>query len=238
MSRDFFCRGIARDDIHPVAAVLERKPEAFLRFLRSSLQLSLVLAVARIPVLAVAWHWRTAACSRPLHVWLAVEAVLAVAQVPLRGGILAHLPKRGDAQAVPLVQSILCSQASQSSEAVGTVHYVWTLIGLLWALGAECEEGPLLPCTRVVVAFAIIRAVAILAIYFHGIARPSPLQIVPFSGSTQQSIHGHCTCAVCLTEFAPEQPLRVLACKHAFCVGCADKWLKVRRVCPVCMRAT
>ena len=53
-----------------------------------------------------------------------------------------------------------------------------------------------------------------------------------------EEMFGEVSCAVCLSEFCEHQPLRQFACGHAFCAECADRWLQVRRVCPVCLRPT
>jgi hypothetical protein len=42
-------------------------------------------------------------------------------------------------------------------------------------------------------------------------------------------------CAICMSEFAPGDTLRVLPCLHRFHKGCVDQWLcEARAACPIC----
>ncbi|ORX48248.1 hypothetical protein DM01DRAFT_1338713 [Hesseltinella vesiculosa] len=42
-------------------------------------------------------------------------------------------------------------------------------------------------------------------------------------------------CLVCLDDFVPKQPVRVLKCRHVFHVECVDRWLvESHNSCPVC----
>ncbi|KAM0831394.1 hypothetical protein ACQ4PT_065561 [Festuca glaucescens] len=46
-------------------------------------------------------------------------------------------------------------------------------------------------------------------------------------------------CAICLTEFARGEQLRVLPrCNHGFHARCIDRWLAARPTCPTCRQAT
>ncbi|KIK26672.1 hypothetical protein PISMIDRAFT_675581 [Pisolithus microcarpus 441] len=42
-------------------------------------------------------------------------------------------------------------------------------------------------------------------------------------------------CLICLEDYAPEEHIRVLTCKHAFHQPCVDRWLETgRNNCPAC----
>lgn len=42
-------------------------------------------------------------------------------------------------------------------------------------------------------------------------------------------------CAICLDEIEGEQPIRLVpGCNHGFHAKCADMWLSVHPVCPIC----
>ncbi|CAL9110268.1 unnamed protein product [Musa acuminata var. zebrina] len=49
---------------------------------------------------------------------------------------------------------------------------------------------------------------------------------------------GGSECAICLSEFAPGERVRVLpGCNHGFHVHCIDRWLASRLSCPTCRRS-
>ncbi|KAF7293194.1 RING finger protein [Mycena chlorophos] len=51
------------------------------------------------------------------------------------------------------------------------------------------------------------------------------------------SVTASCTekCLICLDDYADDDPIRVLGCRHAFHQGCVDKWLETgRNNCPAC----
>jgi E3 ubiquitin-protein ligase RNF38/44 len=41
---------------------------------------------------------------------------------------------------------------------------------------------------------------------------------------------------VCMSDFEQDDLLRVLPCSHEFHSDCVDRWLKVKRECPLCRR--
>jgi hypothetical protein len=44
------------------------------------------------------------------------------------------------------------------------------------------------------------------------------------------------TCVVCMQDFEQNDELRVLPCSHEFHTQCVDRWLKVKKDCPLCRR--
>ena len=48
-------------------------------------------------------------------------------------------------------------------------------------------------------------------------------------------LQGGC-CSVCLVDFEPSEPLKVLPCKHMFHGGCLSQWFARSLSCPMCRR--
>ncbi|KAJ1463067.1 hypothetical protein M885DRAFT_504596 [Pelagophyceae sp. CCMP2097] len=45
---------------------------------------------------------------------------------------------------------------------------------------------------------------------------------------------GDPVCSVCISDYEPNEQLRLLPCKHAFHKTCVDQWLGVNATCPLC----
>jgi len=202
--------------------------------------ISLALVLARIPVIQAAIEYQAVCtCTKPLHVWLLMESLLAFVQVPLRGGLLCYLPKVMDgSKNVEATLRCLNSAGSAVSSRVTQGHFVWNLIGLLWGIQSRCNaECPLQKLVLVVLSITFIRAGLTLLYYGHGVAKPDKAKSIFYDSSKTHVHHSHTSCAVCLNDFSENQELRQFKCSHAFCTGCADRWLEVRRACPVCQRS-
>ena len=46
------------------------------------------------------------------------------------------------------------------------------------------------------------------------------------------------SCPICLEEFQPETPTKLLACGHKYCEPCLTKWLQDHSTCPICRRSS
>ncbi|KAH8822538.1 hypothetical protein DL96DRAFT_1618097 [Flagelloscypha sp. PMI_526] len=59
-------------------------------------------------------------------------------------------------------------------------------------------------------------------------SHPTPAEEIPWYNTQTE-------CAICLSEFAPGDHIRILPCHHIFHLKEVDEWLvKVRKVCPIC----
>jgi hypothetical protein len=174
-----------------------------------------------------------------LALWILIDCLIALLQAPLRAGILKFLPKQSEKtgdiarETLPVLQS----RASYCSTMLSTAHFVWTLVGTLWALQARQGQCPLRFVARFLLATTVLRAVLVLSYYFFFVCKPPAKVVVKYSEKTAQEQWGYTSCAVCLCDFEEGQELQQFGCKHVFCKECAASWLKVRRVCPMCLRA-
>jgi hypothetical protein len=41
-------------------------------------------------------------------------------------------------------------------------------------------------------------------------------------------------CAICISEFSPDDEVRLLPCSHYFHNRCVDEWLRINASCPTC----
>ncbi|KAF9165583.1 hypothetical protein BGX21_000155 [Mortierella sp. AD011] len=52
-----------------------------------------------------------------------------------------------------------------------------------------------------------------------------------FGGDPEEAV-----CAICLGEYAPDETIRFLPCRHHFHLECVDQWLLTDKSCPLCKR--
>lgn len=234
--KSFFSAPVDEADASSFKKPLEKSPRWVVTYVKTLLAVNTLFFLARAPVLAcVVQTWSTCTCRKPLHLWLIGDLLFAALQVPLRAGLLLHLPAMLDQDGVTSALHVLSSQASQCSQYLQTAHYVWMLLGAVWAVQVDC------PCAvtgwvKCVVQANVARAALTLLVYYGGLCRPNT-KTVTYDDKKASLHHGHTSCAVCLADFTEDQALRQLPCSHVFCQSCADKWLQVRRCCPTCMRA-
>ncbi|RZS23453.1 hypothetical protein BHM03_00056393 [Ensete ventricosum] len=70
---------------------------------------------------------------------------------------------------------------------------------------------------------------------FSGIDRTVIESLPFFRFSSLRGVRDGLECAVCLSKFDDAEILRLLPkCKHAFHVGCVDRWLEAHSSCPLC----
>jgi hypothetical protein len=236
----FFSFPVRPKDSVSSQVALERKPAEFLQFYQCSLALSIALVFARMPVLEMAFRWwGRCESGRPLALWILVDCLIALLQAPLRAGILKFLPSASSkiSDITKGVLPVLQSRAVYYSTMLSTAHFVWTLVGALWAIEARNGVCPLRFVARFLLATTLLRAVLVLAYYFMFVCKLPAKVVVRYSKQKAEEQWGYTSCAVCLCDFEEDQELQQFGCKHVFCKDCAANWLKVRRVCPMCLRA-
>ncbi|KAI9594986.1 hypothetical protein BDF19DRAFT_443067 [Syncephalis fuscata] len=77
--------------------------------------------------------------------------------------------------------------------------------------------------------------------YRHQHNQPADLEMMPLRN--KKSIQAkdridaeHALCAICLSDYELNDPIRRLRCDHHFHRDCVDPWFRVNRHCPVCKR--
>jgi len=55
-----------------------------------------------------------------------------------------------------------------------------------------------------------------------------------YEWENSMGIHMLQSCGICLSEYERDDVLKNLTCQHSFHSTCADQWLSINRICPVC----
>lgn len=211
-------------------------------------------------------HWGgCASCDRPLRLWLLLQAIVQVGQVPVRLVILTTVRavSQGGGDLEASVKSLTGSQAWSLSKRASLVLYAWFILGFVWWFhSTECETCPgIEPLTSAVMGLSLARAAVALVVFWLLFPQLEPEPSIPDSvhkvvPATMRQIHdlgvvrfsrldckeisphtGEPSCAVCISEFDTGDLVRRLPCRHLFHKECIDHWLRKNKRCPLCMVA-
>jgi len=227
-----------------------------LRLWRQSCVLFIVYYLAIIlSVFSVVLVDRDRTCDTPLKSFQVVLGLLHVVMLVLTIRVFIGLPKMED----PLIE-----QEEKVRKVfiyyflnrfLDVVWFIWYLLGITWTFTTEdCAETA--PSTyRFSLALVIVQSILIVFVSLIcccsccSIARQIIDELVERpSGASKKLIQSlkskkfafgdileeDANCAICLSEYSPEDDLRYLPCKHHFHSECVDKWLEINKSCPFC----
>ncbi|KAF8985450.1 hypothetical protein BGZ46_004043 [Entomortierella lignicola] len=191
-------------------------------------------------------------CNEQLFSWLTVQGVLFMLQIIYACFILQR-------QTMSSRIAIL----DQRSRILLLVFMVWTIIGVGF-LGADNNSSNrdpycipsndpvfglafkiivfhslliglyFLPCSSFLLSRVVPTSIA------SGLTRTATKPMIDKLGSTSmtEGMFGgdpeEAVCAICLGEYAPNETIRFLPCRHHFHLECVDQWLFTDKSCPLC----
>jgi len=205
--------------------------------------------IASIIILKMNWN---KACDKPLRLWLTIFSSRILFTGPTR--IYYYLQLRANR---PINASIV-----QIEKMVKVCTFVWFVFGQAWVYSSSsCSSTAnslYVYCLVLIVVIYVSMALPLLVLLGLCICLPCVLILLRFMGDGQagasendiqnlpvkrydpsemQDAEGdRTTCVVCMQDFEEGEQLRVLPCSHEFHTQCVDRWLKVKKDCPLCRR--
>ncbi|KAG0242016.1 hypothetical protein BGW41_004999 [Actinomortierella wolfii] len=159
-------------------------------------------------------------CDEQLFSWLTVQAVLFVAQIFSACYMLQRQP----------VSSRL-ALLDQRSRVLMIVFMIWTVLGVGFLSG---NGRSTCPCSSL--ALQQILPVSVSSELSRTATKPmlESLDSRPMVEGMFGEDPEEATCAICLGDYQPKEPIRFLPCQHHFHLECVDQWLLTDKSCPLC----
>jgi len=205
--------------------------------------------IASIIILKMNWD---KACDKPLRLWLVVFSSRILFTGPTR--IYYYLQLRANRH--------INTSIVQIEKLVKVCTFVWFVFGQAWVYSSSsCSttaNSLYIYCLVLIVVIYVSMALPLLVLLGLCICLPCVLILLRFmgdgqAGATENDIRNlpvkrynshemqdaegdRTTCVVCMADFEEGEELRVLPCSHEFHTQCVDRWLKVKRDCPLCRR--
>lgn len=195
-------------------------------------------------------------CNRPLREWIVVHCALHMIQSPIRLALYYRLVCCGTVIGEQM-RLVTASVAWRASKVLSIFTYGLLIVGVVWLLNARSETCPgILRLCAVLLSLSVVKMIFTFSMFRHTFvqrqaeqaeessdapkgASESLINALPsfLFGSAHSAGGGSETgCAVCLAEFERGDLLRQLPCGHKFHSTCIDKWLRTKKVCPLCMQ--
>eukprot|EP00475_Leptophrys_vorax_P008840 TRINITY_DN1576_c0_g1_i1.p1 TRINITY_DN1576_c0_g1~~TRINITY_DN1576_c0_g1_i1.p1 ORF type:complete len:296 (+),score=57.82 TRINITY_DN1576_c0_g1_i1:172-1059(+) len=205
--------------------------------------------IASIIILKINWNRD---CDKPLKLWLAVFSSRILFTGPVR--VYYYLRLRANRTVSP---SII-----QTEKMVKVCTFVWFVFGQAWVYSSStCSSTAnslYIYCLVLIIVIYVSMALPLLVLLGLCICLPCVLILLRFMGDGQAGASDNdirnlptkrydpeemrdaegdrTTCVVCMADFERGEELRVLPCSHEFHTQCVDRWLKVKKDCPLCRR--
>lgn len=191
-------------------------------------------------------------CNRPLRYWILIHCILQLLQAPVRMAFYVRVCRapQHNSDILEWFQRLTASISWRGSKMVSVATYGWFILGVVWLLNStQCKACPGLYKLCCAVIFTAVARLLITLIVFYHTFQQSPEEVSPpkVIGAAQSLIDSlpierfsasvdEMSCAVCLCDFQERDLLRRLPCGHSFHSRCVDKWLRHKKVCPLCVQ--
>jgi len=195
-------------------------------------------------------HWNQP-CDRPLRYFVLFFTLRYVVLIPLR----VYLFRQED------YISTGAEFARRVLTWMELFKFVWWVVGQVWLYGSDtCSStnpGLYYYALTLIILVYIMMALPVLILLGLCICLPCVLVVLRMlsepRGASETLIQKLPTrtydvdpatrpanapapdpCAICRSDFAFGDELRILPCRHEFHTGCVDSWLKINQTCPLC----
>lgn len=242
----------------PLMRIVYTHPQEAATFLKTVAMFGGVFAIlVTVPTsIFLAMHWEPCAyCNRPLRYWALLHCAMQMIQAPVR--LMFYMRLRRFQQQPGNIQDLFKqmtnSSAWRGSKTLSIASYGWFILGVVWLLNSShCKQCPgLYRLCLSIVFLSVARLLATLMVFYQTFQTANQVESPPKPQGAPQdlidslvvekycscvTVSGSESCAVCLSDFEEDDTLRRLPCGHSFHKGCVDKWLKMNKVCPLCVQ--
>ncbi|KAF7671625.1 E3 ubiquitin-protein ligase [Astathelohania contejeani] len=181
---------------------------------------------------------RNQICKAPLKLFLGVYTGLIIIQ-----GILFFMKNREyfSIERIPDIQDN--NEVGLFNNFVDAFTFFWYLTGFHWT--QECRTckitNPLLYYTSmlwiyygvVIIVSPLIAIVALILLITY--VRPK-LPVVEYTTTSEDIPVQDANCSICLSDYTPQEKIKLLPCQHHFHQACIDEWFNVDDICPLCKK--
>mmetsp|Transcript_7979 Transcript_7979/g.20112 ORF Transcript_7979/g.20112 Transcript_7979/m.20112 type:complete len:335 (-) Transcript_7979:27-1031(-) len=219
------------------------------------------LGLTFLQVFALAFDWQNARlCSQPLRGWLIFETILHSVNSVFLVIFQVHLYRNSLQQIVRERRFRPLSFLYMFTRGINVIIFVFWFFGAKFTFQEDSciDTASLLyrVCwftifIQLAVVVMVVLMVVVLALVLFTLCFGSSYawpQKFPQRGASKELINSlkllpfnelmfqkeDAMCAICLSEYEVDQPIRYLPCNHHFHSECVDQWLASNKTCPFC----